>query len=140
MFFKTVFEECIELVTGPFDSESFDRFFSLTIQMTQKFLDLGMKKEASQLADCLSKRVDSFDFMVIAHQRPISRSKLFRYKLETLKLSANSSRIEVCLKRIYFRKMRNLPVQRLFRTFLDYEATTKNKGPNETHWSNADST
>ena len=99
-----------------------------------------MKKEASQLADCLSKRVDSFDFMGIAHQGLISRSKFFRYKLETLKLSTNSSRIEVCLKRIFFRKMRNLQVQRLFRTFLAYEATAKNRGPNETHWSNADST
>ena len=100
-FFKTVCKECIELVTGPFDSESFDRFFFLTIQMAHKFLNLGMKKEASQLADCLSKRVDSFDFMFIAHQRPISRSKLFRYKLETLKLSANSPRIEFCLKMLH---------------------------------------
>jgi hypothetical protein len=106
--------------------------------MIEKFLELGMKKIAEQLVNCLDSKLNFLKH--IPHLRMILQAKIFRYQLEILKLTNRSSTIPICERNGYLQRFQRCNVLRLFREFLEYEANKRNQESNSIPWTSTDNT
>ena len=145
-FFQLIFTKCEKIVLKSNDWNSYDRAFNLTVQIIKNFLGLRMKEEANQLVNCLEITVDkiekNFEQKEILKKNPelrmLLRSKGFRYRLEILRLSKRSTRISICARSEYLRRVREQKVRKLFEKFLENEIRERNQESNFTPWTSPD--